>query len=106
MPPAVPSPSVGPHQRLTPAAGGNSADTASGLAGRVRTALKSSVRELVMPVIPVSSHIYKQTLVQGLTCKDKRGSDACQEAVDYRRRVRPRSSPSEADPVSGRPDLQ
>jgi hypothetical protein len=38
VPPAAASPSVGPHQRLTPAAEVNSADTMSGPAGRFRTA--------------------------------------------------------------------
>src|SRR5258708_35228429 len=33
VPPTAPSPSVGPHQRLTPAAEGKSAGTAAGLAG-------------------------------------------------------------------------
>jgi hypothetical protein len=61
VPPTAASPSVGPHQRLTPAAEVNSADTVAGLADRFRTAVKSSVRVLVIPISSRSVQVFTCT---------------------------------------------
>src|SRR5664280_266113 len=84
VPPTAPSPSVGPHQRLTLAAEVNIADTVAGLAGRFRTAVKSSVRVLVvlLLVIPISSALASSSFYKVMTVKVAR-SAACQEVVGY-----------------------